>query len=85
MLHVSACVKSTRWCYGLEHKLITNREGFNVIRAIRLDRVHDHVALAYVRRARVGCDGIDTQINGNINFRLFNCLELRTRQRMLKG
>lgn len=64
-------------CHSLEHPLITNGDARNVVRAVRLDRVYDQVALARVRRPPVGRDGIVAQVYGKIHFRLLNRLELR--------
>ena len=62
--------------HSLEHPLITNGDARNVVRPVRLDRVHDNVALARVRDPSVGRDIIVAQEDGKIRLRLLNRLEL---------
>jgi hypothetical protein len=62
----------------LEHPFITNGDARNVVRAVRLDRCYDLVALARVRHPPVGRDIIVSQEDRNIRLRLLNRLELRS-------
>jgi hypothetical protein len=63
--------------YELEHKLVADRDTFNVIRAICVDRVHNHLALTQVRSTIVVRIVIVTEKDRYIDFRLLNCFELR--------